>query len=66
MKINNDCLRTSGNSTFNEKVTEFLNLLSESEENKQLPSEQILNLHEKHIVQSAKDIAERETKPHPN
>jgi len=37
MKIDNDCLRTSGNSTFKEKVTEFLNFLNESEENKQLP-----------------------------
>ena len=66
MKINNDCLRTSGNSTFKEKVTEFLNFLNESEENKQLPSEQILNLFEKHVVQSAKDVTERETKHHPN
>ena len=66
MKIDNDCLRTSGNSTFKEKVTEFLNFLSESEENKQLPSEQILNLFEKHIVQSAKDVTKRETKHHPD
>ena len=66
MKINNDCLRTSGNSTFKEKVTDFLNLLSKSEENKQLPSEQILNLFKKHIVQSAKDVAKRVTKHCPD
>jgi len=56
IKIDNDCLRTSGNSIFKEKVTDFLNFFSESEENKQLPSEQILNLFKKHIVQSAKDV----------
>ena len=56
MKIDNNCLRTSGNSTFKEKITEFLNTLRESEENKQLPSEQILILFEKHIVQSTKDV----------
>ena len=66
MKIDNDCLRTSGNSTFKEKVTEFLNFLSESEEKKKLPSEQTLNLFEKHIVQSAKDIIKRETKHGPD
>jgi len=66
MKIDNNCLRTSGNSIFKEKVTEFLNFLSESEENKQLPSEQILNLFEKHIVQSAKDVTKSETKHHPD
>jgi len=47
MKIDNECLRTSGNSMFKEKVTEFLNFLSESEENKQLPSKTNLQLIQK-------------------
>ena len=37
MKIDNECLRTSGNSMFKEKVNEFLNFLSESEVNKDFP-----------------------------
>jgi len=41
MKVDNECLRTSGKG----EITEFLNYLSKSEENKQL-----LNLFEKHIV----------------
>ena len=66
MKIDNECLRTSGNLTFKEKGTEVLNYLSESEENTQLPSEQILNLFEKHIVQSTEEVAKEETKHHPD
>ena len=37
MKVDNECLRTSGKG----EITEFLNYLSKSEENKQLPFKQI-------------------------
>ena len=67
MKIDNDYLRTAGNTHFKEKIICFVDFLEENEiGDEHLCSKQILNAFEKHIVESAKEITKKETKHCPD
>ena len=68
LKVNNHILKASGEKPFRDKIVEYFNNIMEAKvkDLSNLSPSKALSKFESFIIMSAKEVAEREAKNHPN